>query len=333
MHFILRIRLLLTSTVIQQCEAMRNFSYFETKICQFTEKVPSNIFVVNQLIACGFYGVLFVLIVLLNSISILTISRSSQLKEKVCYFLILLQSVVDLIFGLIVLPLLTAYSIDRDITRTQNEVICWLYHTIGFYPMALSLLMLCGLSFERYMGIVYPLVHRTKVTKRRMFMFFCFASLLSSLIFSSFAERDLSLPRITFTTGGIMCLLFIIFVYISIFLTARKRLNPRNRPGVAALKDDSQTKLKIRFIRELKLAKSCFLVVCTFGFCFLPSMILASSLFSYVERDTFLGIWSWAHFSSGLNCCFNSLIFFWSKPVLRKEATKVLNKCCCSELS
>jgi Na+/melibiose symporter-like transporter len=96
------------------------------------------------------------------------------------------------------------------------------------------------------------------------------------------------LPRITFTTGGIMCLLFIIFVYMSIFLTARKRLNPRNRPGVAALKDDSQTKLKIRFIRELKLAKSCFLVVCTFGFCFLPSMILASSLFSYVERVHFL---------------------------------------------
>ena len=196
--------------------------------------------------------------------------------------------------------------------------------------MALSLLMLCGLSFERYMSVVYPLVHRAKVTKRRMFKFFCFANMLSFLIISSFAEHSLSLPRVIFATGGSMCLLFIVFVYTSIFLTARKRLNPGNRPGVAIPTDESDTKYKTRFIKELKLAKSCFLVVCTFGVCFLPSTILASSLFSHVERDTFLGVWSWAHFLSGLNSCFISIIFFWSKPMLRKEASKVLKKCCSS---
>ncbi len=100
---------------------MRNFSYFETKNCQFTDQVPSQIFVINQFIACGFYGVLFCPIVFLNGISIFTISRSSQLKEKVCYFLIL-QSVVDSVFGLIVLPLLTAYSDrQRHYTRAKRS--------------------------------------------------------------------------------------------------------------------------------------------------------------------------------------------------------------------
>ncbi len=58
-----------------------------------------------------------------------------------------------------------AHFIDRDISLGQNVVICWLHYTIGYYLMGLSLIMLVGLSFERYMGVMHPFIHRTKVTK------------------------------------------------------------------------------------------------------------------------------------------------------------------------
>ncbi len=76
-----------------------NYSGGELELCRFTDEVPSNMLVTNTLIACSLYGLIFVPVVLLNGISILTILRSSQLKQKVCYFVILLQSIVDFIFG------------------------------------------------------------------------------------------------------------------------------------------------------------------------------------------------------------------------------------------
>ena len=43
----------------------------------------------------------------LNSIAIATISRCSQLKEKLCYFLIQVQSAVDLVTGVVGLSAVT----------------------------------------------------------------------------------------------------------------------------------------------------------------------------------------------------------------------------------
>ncbi len=42
------------------------------------------------------------------------------------------------------------------------------------------------------------------------------------------------------------------------------------------------------------------------------------------KRETDLILWAWAYLLSSLNSCLNSLIFFWFKPMLRKEAKKVL---------
>ncbi len=133
------------------------------------------------------------------------------------------------------------------------------------------------------------IVHRAKVTKRRMFKFFCFANMLSFLIISSFAEHSLSLPCVIFATGGSMCLLFIVFVYTSIFLTARKRLNPGNRPGVAIPTDESDTKYKTRFIKELKLAKSCVHLSCV-------HLVYVSYRPRSLHRRYFL-MWKGIHFS------------------------------------
>ena len=301
-----------------------NYSGGELELCRFTDEVPSNMLVTNTLIACSLYGLIFVPVVLLNGISILTILRSSQLKQKVCYFVILLQSIVDFIFGVIGLPLMMAHFIDRDISLGQNVVICWLHYTIGYYLMGLSLIMLVGLSFERYMGVMHPFIHRTKVTKRRIFVFVCCLGLIFPIGVVPLSSASTRLSYHASQTMILMLLAYLVYVYTSIFVTARKRLDPRNRPGaLAAVENSTDSKWKRRFLKDLKLAKSCFLVVCTFGICFLPTAVLLVPGISE-KRETDLILWAWAYLLSSLNSCLNSLIFFWFKPMLRKEAKKVL---------
>ena len=147
---------------------MKNSSATQFNECGFSADIPSNKYVLNQLFACAVYGLLFIPTVLLNGISIYTIRKCSQLKEKVSYFTILIQSTVDFITGVITLPLLTAHVLLKDVIRIENRVICWLNFNLAYFPITLSVFTLCLLSFERYMGVVHPLIHRTKVTKKRI---------------------------------------------------------------------------------------------------------------------------------------------------------------------
>ncbi len=62
-------------------------------------------FVINRIVLCAFNGVLILSTILLNSIAIRTISKSAQLKKKLCYFTALLQSITDLLIGVVGLPL------------------------------------------------------------------------------------------------------------------------------------------------------------------------------------------------------------------------------------
>ena len=198
---------------------------------------------------------------------------------------------------------------------------------------AIVTLMLCGLSFERYLGVLHPLLHRKQVTKERFKKYLCFAILFSAFCISTtlFGDKNYTLPTVVFVISILFCFLFYLFVYTRIFVRVKDTLNPEGQkrrvfPVEATQTNTSRIMWKRRFIKEFKLAKSCFLVVCTFGLCFLPSVILFTPL--NLDKDANLIAWSWAIFLAGLNCCLNSMIFFWSKKVLRKEAKKILMKCC-----
>jgi hypothetical protein len=65
----------------------------------------SNDFVINRIVLCVFNCILTLSTILLNSVAIRTILKSSQLKKKMCYFLVLVLSVADLLVGVLPLPL------------------------------------------------------------------------------------------------------------------------------------------------------------------------------------------------------------------------------------
>jgi hypothetical protein len=178
------------------------------------------------------------------------------------------------------------------------------------------------------MGVVHPFVHRTKVTKKRIFIFECSVGLLTLVYALSTPSKPSGVfDTIVYFAIFFIPLLLIVYSYTRIFIAARKSLFSGNRPGDGPAAQ-AEMKRKRRFLRELKLAKSCFLVTCTFGLCFVPFMVL-SLMLNFLDQETMTMLFSWAMAIAALNSCsLNSVIFFWSKAMLRKEAMKVLKICC-----
>ena len=176
-----------------------------------------------------------------------------------------------------------------------------------------------------------PLIaHRTQITKKRVLVCFCFATFaILLMVVMSLVYKNL---YFTFASANICITLMIIaFAYTRIFLTARRKFRLENRPGHGLVeRNSSDIRRTHEFAREIKLAKSCFLVVVAFLFCFLPVSII-SVLSINVSREMvpkFRVLQSWSITIALFNHSLNSIIFFWTRPMLRREAKKVLKDMC-----
>ena len=311
---------------------MKNCSIFTSTyvVNLHITEFPSSGYIINQIMVCVVICLLVFPTVILNSLSILTISKCPQLEGKVCYYLILVQSVVDLTVGVITAPVFTAFIIVFYILGNVNCVLYMLNYTLAYLPMGLSLVTLCALSFERYMGVLHPMIHRTKVTKKKLSsVVFCATFLIVFLLPGTFIASAYVFDW-TCISFVFICITFITFAYTRIFIAARNSLRSKNKPGDCANEQNSdKLSRKRRFLKELKLARSCFLVVCTFGLCFLPVILLSSPLAAVLQGgEGYLAriVWLWTIPAGVLNASLNSIIFFWSRPMLRIEAKKVLKK-------
>ncbi len=127
---------------------------------------PSNVYYINE-IGLIFNILLTILTIFLNSVTILAFMRSAHLKSKKSYFLIMLLSVNDLLVGLFgnssyVLVLITI------IIGYPSCKINIAFDFVAFYLGIMSIMTLFALNIERYLSILHPFYHRTKVTRSRL---------------------------------------------------------------------------------------------------------------------------------------------------------------------
>ena len=128
------------------------------------------------------------------------------------------------------------------------------------------------INIERYFSIIHPALHRNHFTKRRFLLtwvFFCFVdtSNVLSRIYSKFSTKVIP---ITLSVGVFTSL----YTYIAIFIVARKKmLNVHNNSN----QRESSRNL-MAFLRELKMAKTYVLVVFFCFLCFLPIVVLCTSV-------------------------------------------------------
>lgn len=83
---------------------------------------------------------------------------------------------------------------------------------------------------------------------------------------------------------------------------------------------------KINFLKNIRLAKSCYLAVICFIVCFLSGVAAALPISLTEFNEAVLS--QWAVTLTTLNSNINSMIFFWNVPLLRNEARKALKNLC-----
>ena len=259
--------------------------------------------------------------IFLNGITVVTIWKSRLLKEKTSNFTVMIQSFVDLANGMLYMTL-SSVLLVADIIGSPSCIILYFTRFIGFLVFFYSMTALAVMSFERYMGILYPIVHRLKVTTGRLLKCFITVCCLQTVLLAAFiCFEKRTLAEKFFGVNIILFLAFTTFVYVNILRSRIK--NKRNDPGrrIMNIATDNSVSKKVRFLKELKIAKSCFLVVLSNLVCCLPTIIYFAIL-NPPPNFHVITVRKWLYILTMLNSTTNSLIFFWRNKELRTEGLK-----------
>ena len=279
--------------------------------------LPSNKLLMNHIFAMALNSILIIPTILLNAIAIITILKFSQLNSKPCYFIILVQSVIDLAVGVLSLPLFLVF-LASGIGKIPNCIVATLAFKSTILPVGISTITLSAMTLERYIAILHPYAYIAKVTKKRLLIYVCSgAAMVFSLFFPS-----LGIKKLIVAISVMLIFFFTVFAYTRIYVVARKLARSQNQLHDAA-GEENLTRKKL-FLREIKLAKSCFIaVICFCVLCFLPTAFLIP-FYIYLNQFEYLAFLIWIVTLALLNSIVNSLIFFWTKTMLRKQAVKMI---------
>ena len=306
------------TTYIEMCDYSGSVTLFVVR--QF----PSRKYVIGQVLYLFVSGVLIIPTVLLNSISLFTIWKSSHLKEKLCYFLIFLQSIFDVAVGVLSMPSMIALAaLELQGMASCIHVVFLL--SMAYVPVGASLTTICLLTFERYMSILHPIFHRSNVTKARMLICVCCGT--AWFVVTGPVLRVIS-EKISTALNVIVIVIFLAFntcAYVKIYLAVKNmRFSNRCIGDFSTEQSSSNMDEKRKLFRERNLAKSCALVVLICYICYLPFAFC----FIYFSDDPIhfrvATFWSWIIVT--LNSILNSVVFFWKRPLLRQEAMNIFTK-------
>ena len=280
---------------------------------QFLFKMDLNVFI--QLIFLFFVNIIFTFSgIVLNTLVIASIWKSSQLRKKLCHFMIMVLSCFDLVSVLtnypgILLCLIFWLREDYDLLHTWK-----MYLDSVFLFFWFSFHVLLVMSIERYLGAYYPIFHRTSVTKLRLLTLLAILLIIFATLHRIY-RYFVILPR---ELGAILYIItvFLPLLYLNIKLFKISReMSQRNA-----------TSPEKRTTSNLKSISTCLLVVVC------PVVLsISSSVFIFFNRKTenqqatnAMLSYIWGATIYAMNCTFNSLIFFWKNKVLRTEGIKIL---------
>ena len=169
-----------------------------------------------------------------NTLVIVSILKSRQLRKKLCHFMILVLSCCDLVTVVTIYPGLLLYLIswlreDYDLLSRMKFYL----HMVGVF-VAFSFLALLVMNIERYLGTYYP-IFRTSVTRLRLLTLLAML-LIPSIVIFTISRNGLvvSAPVFLIFFMGSFFLLFI-FVNFKLFNIARKvhrTVSPETRTRV-----------------------------------------------------------------------------------------------------
>ena len=245
----------------------------------------------------------------LNALVIASFWQSSQLRKRLCYFMIMVLSCSDFIAVITNHSGILLYLVFwlREDYQSLAKAKMYLEYSITF--LASSLLILLVMNFERYLGTHFPLFHHTSVTKRRILIILALLLIPQTTVFL-ISRNDLVISG-SLCSKATAALVFLpsLFLNFKLFKISRKALRQKNKPT-----------------KSLKGVSSCLLAVACLVVLLIPTLAY-SVISSITENKQDLNrrlAFTWTSTTFAMNGTFNSLIFFWKNKVLRTEGKKIL---------
>ena len=265
--------------------------------------------------------------IFLNSVVIISLWRSRQLRKQVCYFMILVLSCFDLAVVSITHPFLIASIIYYSLQEV-NEMLEDARVTISFILCGLSLSTLFMLNVERFLAITCPYFHQRSVTKTNLVCFQAFLTILVVGVSSSASINTQTIIAVNIISVLYMSLLLFLFVYANckMYTIAKsKRRDKRVAPSCAtSMNNNRKTRVKnLKSIATCSLAVGCFFVICSCPYIIYSVLRFTSEVPPYERQVLLFNIWSNTFVS--INSTLNCVMFFWRNSILRREGMKIIN--------
>ena len=280
---------------------------------------------VNLLMLCVLNAAFMIAGIFLNALVITILWKSSQLRKKLCYFMVLVLSSFDLAVVCFTHPVLVLSTIlwSTETYIAEGFKMTWAY--VSIILGAFSMFALLTLNIERFLSVVFPVFHRTSVTKKRLvfLLAFCMIALVFLTPVFFFAGKVIGNVIIT----AFLLIILLVFMYLNykiLFIAKLKGKIKKAAPAFAVLPHHQEVKkLKINFknISTCSLAVGCFFVCSVPQITYSISRVISEK--PYNDRQVVLfNIWSSTFVA--MNSTFNCLIFFWRNSILRREGMKVI---------
>ena len=279
---------------------------------------------INALLLCFLNASFMVAGTFLNSVVIISLWRSSQLRKKPCYFMIVVLSCFDLAVVIVTHPVLIVSTIFWSVQTYPREIAIAIRTCLllaGFSMFALLML-----SIERFLALTCPFFHQTAVTKKRLVLLQAFWMIIPFIlsVWVYFNTEKRIFGNISITVSVLVFLFLLICLNYKIFIIAKsKRKDNRVTPNDAATASSHEERKKRKI--NLKNISTCCLAVGCFFICSSPQIIYSAlrltETVAYDRHGWLFRLWSVTLFT--MNSTFNCLIFFWRNSILRREGMKI----------
>ena len=215
--------------------------------------------------------------VVANTFVILILDSSAKIRQKLVNTLIIHQSFVDLLASIVLIGTAHIDGADQHgLDGTHAEIYC--FFLMGKWPLwvmlNLSSVSLMFLNIERYISIVYPIYHRTKVTRKKVLMLLPFVWFFTMLEISSFSVSYGSengacifdIPEMFYFMAAtflifhfLLPVVLVFFLYGHMFLTLRLAVNTGKNTS-SSNRNDVMEKAKKNILKTMLFITICYAI-------------------------------------------------------------------------
>lgn len=259
--------------------------------------------------------------IFLNSVVLISIWRSTQLRKKLCYYMIFLLSCFDLAVVCIVHPVEITAIVEFTI-RGYNRQRFQQNTLIIMIVQGCSLNALLALNIERFLGVVFPIVHHTSVSKKGV-SYGLTLSLVFPISLAIISSRDTIISDNVAVSSFTLLVLFVFFV-VNYKMLQVARSSKRNVKRVSpAGSQEKKTFLNFKTASTSSLSMLCMLLCSSFLIIF-ASLCVAWDI-SLLDEKVLLYT-HWSATMMAMNSTFNCIILFWRNSVLYREGIMTLQR-------